>query len=279
MNNAVIYGATATGQNIYRNVAQNFNIQYFVDGDSEIQGSKVFGLEVKSPDEIFTTGVDIVIMGIMTGWQDVVAELVSKGFEEEKIICKYVDLSSRARIDFLEKVALIINEKNIQGAVAELGVYRGQFAKEINRVFSERKLYLYDTFEGFPAADLLFEVENKLLLNDAGKLTNTSAEYVLSQMPYKDKCVIRKGYFPETAVDDEKEVFAFVNIDVDLYKPLLAGLEFFWPRMVKHGYILVHDYFSFAYAGARRAVEEFAENHQVLFIPIGDTASVALVKN
>ena len=42
--------------------------------------------------------------------------------------------------------------------------------------------------------------------------------------------------------------YAFVNIDVDLYKPLLAGLEYFWPRMAENGYIFVHDYFSFSYA-------------------------------
>lgn len=69
-----------------------------------------------------------------------------------------------------------------------------------------------------------------------------------------------------------------MNIDVDLYKPILASLEYFWPRLVDGGYMLVHDYFSFSYAGARKAIEEFADRQQIGFVPIGDTLSVAFVK-
>lgn len=97
-------------------------------------------------------------------------------------------------------------------------------------------------------------------------------------MPYREKCIIRKGYFPDTAVGFENEQYAFVNIDVDLYKPIMAGLEYFWPRMVENGYIFVHDYFSFSYDGAQKAINEFAEKNNVGFIPIGDTLSVAFVK-
>ena len=38
------------------------------------------------------------------------------------------------------------------------------------------------------------------------------------------------------------EKFAFVSLDTDLYKPTLAGLEFFWPRMSKGGFIFIHDF-------------------------------------
>lgn len=90
--------------------------------------------------------------------------------------------------------------------------------------------------------------------------------------------MIRQGYFPDTAAGLEDERYAFVNIDVDLYKPILAGLEYFWPRLAENGYLFVHDYFSFSYAGAKKAIEEFAEKNHVGFIPIGDTLSVAFVK-
>lgn len=90
--------------------------------------------------------------------------------------------------------------------------------------------------------------------------------------------MICKGYFPDTTAGLENEQYAFVNIDVDLYKPILAGLEYFWPRLAENGYLLVHDYFSASYAGAKIAIEEFAEKHHVGFIPIGDTLSVAFVK-
>ena len=159
-----------------------------------------------------------------------------------------------------------------------MGVYRGDFAKVINEIFPERKFYLFDTFEGFPEIDLNYEIEHGLLKNEVGKLSNTSVEYVLNKMPYRDKCIIRKGYFPDTTEGLENEQYAFVNIDVDLYKPIISGLEYFWPRMVENGYIIVHDYFSFSYDGARKAINEFAKKNNIGYVPIGDTLSIAFVK-
>lgn len=279
MNTAVIYGATGTGKHVYEEVRTKFEVQYFVDRDPKLVGTLIETLEVKSREKILETKPDVVIMGILTGYEDAVKYLVDKGFPEEKIICKYIDLHSRARRDCLEKIAIILDEKNCGGAVAELGVYKGDFAKVINEVFPDRKLYLFDTFDGFPEQDMDYEIANNLLLNKVGKLADTSVEYVLGRMPHPENCIIRQGYFPDTAVGLEEGQYAFVNIDVDLYKPILAGLEYFWPRMVKGGYIFVHDYFSFSYAGTRKAINEFAEKYHVGFTPIGDTLSVAFVKN
>ena len=277
MRTAVIWGATGTGKNVYEEVKNKYSIQYFVDGNPNLIGECVKGFEIKACEAIFETKPDVIILGILTGYEDAERYLVKNGYQEENIISKYIDLSIRARRDCLEKISMIFQEKHIQAAVAELGVYRGDFAKVINEVFPDSQLYLFDTFEGFPEEDMKFELENNLLLNEVGKLSNTSVDYVLNRMPHSEKCVVRKGYFPDTATGlDEK--FMFVNIDVDLYKPILAGLEYFWPRMVDNGYIFVHDYFSFSYAGTRKAIEEFAEAHNVGFIPIGDTLSVAFVK-
>lgn len=278
MKKAVIYGATSTGKMVYEKVKHKYNILYFVDGNPSLIGSTVEKIPVKDPEIILLDQPDIVVMGILTGYEEAVEYLVEKGYPEENILCQYVDLNSRARKECLEKIAVIFENMKINGAVAELGVYRGDFAKEINRVFSDRDFYLFDTFEGFPEEDMDYEVTNNLLLNQVGKLANTSVELVLSKMPHPDKCVIRKGYFPDTSVGMEEKQFAFVNIDVDLYKPVLAGLEYFWPRIVENGYIFVHDYFSFSYAGAKKAIEEFAEKYGVGFTPIGDAYSVAFVK-
>ena len=103
---------------------------------------------------------------------------------------------------------------------------------------------------------------------------------VLSKMKYLDQVVIKKGYFPDTAKDiDEK--FVFVNLDMDLYKPTLEGLRFFWPKMVKGGIILIHDFFSTEYAGVNKAIELFARETPEAdnkFFPIGDDISIAIIK-
>ena len=55
------------------------------------------------------------------------------------------------RIKTLE--ALCRELTGVPGAAAELGVYRGSFARCINTLLPERRLYLFDTFEGFDPAE------------------------------------------------------------------------------------------------------------------------------
>ena len=278
MKTAVIYGSTGTGKNVYSQIKEKYQILYFVDENPERIGKKAMELDIKCRENILDDHPDVVVLGQLTGYEEAEKWLVIHGIPEECIITRYVDLPLRARRDCLEKIAVMFHEKGIRGGVAELGVYRGDFAKIINEIFPDRKLFLFDTFEGFPKEDLDYEKEHNLLINEIGNLANTSVEYVLNKMPYRDSCVIRKGYFPDTAAGLEDERYAFVNIDVDLYKPIIAGLEYFWPRMVENGYIFVHDYFSFSYAGPRQAVEEFSAKYHIGFTPIGDTLSVAFVK-
>lgn len=103
------------------------------------------------------------------------------------------------RLSSLELVSHEIYENNVPGCVAELGVYRGRFAKKINAAFPDRKLYLFDTFEGFDKRDVSLERTNKYSTASVD-LTDTSIDIVLRQMPYKDKCILKKGFFPKQPV-------------------------------------------------------------------------------
>nr|WP_052062300.1 TylF/MycF/NovP-related O-methyltransferase [Helicobacter saguini] len=168
-------------------------------------------------------------------------------------------------------------------AVAEVGVYRGDFARVINESFKENRFYLFDTFEGFSVNDMQSSRDGVMRANLGVKhFANTSVELVLGKMPFPQNCVIKKGWFPSSASDlDSKEKFCFVNLDCDLYEPILAGLKFFYPRMCKGGIILVHEYFSNGYVGVKKAVDEFfIESKLPTFhkFPIGDNLSIAILK-
>jgi O-methyltransferase len=95
-------------------------------------------------------------------------------------------------------------------------------------------------------------------------------------MPHPDKCIIRKGLFPATAAGLEDCRFCFVSLDADLYEPILAGLEFFFNRMCRGGFIFVHDYNDDLYPGAKKAVLEFSERRGVPFIPVTDIYGTAI---
>lgn len=179
------------------------------------------------------------------------------------------------RLATLELLAHEITAKNLQGNVAELGVYKGKFARYINQYFPGRKLYLFDTFEGFSKTDIKSELQNTYSTGEQD-FSNTSVEKVLGIMPFPKQCVIRAGYFPETAIGLEEE-FVFVSIDTDLYDPIYNGLQYFYPRLKKGGYIFIHDYNNDSYKGAKQAVRNFCNENNLPYLPLPDSGGSAVL--
>ena len=241
-------------------------------------GGQVDGIPIKPPTDIVSINFDYVYVGVLTFYQEVCLLLKNMGVPADKIIGRYVEIPTYARIECLRNVREMLDEDGIKGNVAELGVFRGDFAREINRLFPDRILYLFDTFEGFSEEDAVTEQkEGYSPKNRTGYFSNTSEQVVMEKMLYPEMIEIRKGFFPKTA-ENLEDIFCFVNLDADLYAPTLAGLTYFYPRMVDGGVILVHDYFSKAFKGAKAAVREFAKQQNVKFVPIGDTLSIAIRK-
>ncbi len=174
-----------------------------------------------------------------------------------------------------ELITQEMEERNIQGAIAELGVYQGASAQLLNELFPDRKLYLFDTFEGFDDRDLEVESAEKY---SSGKMefADTSVEAVMARMPHPEQCVVRKGYFPGTS-EGLDETFALVSIDTDLYLPIYEGLKYFYPRVSSGGYIFIHDYNHKKFEGSKAAVRQFSEEMKVPFLPIPDTAGSAVI--
>ena len=185
---------------------------------------------------------------------------------------KYMDY---IRLATLELVANEINLASITGNVAELGVYKGKFAKYINKYFPDRKLYLFDTFKGFDEADVKSEIANTYS-SGSQDFSNTSIKQVLEIMPYPNNCIVKEGFFPKTA-EGLEESFVFVSIDADLYDPIYAGLKYFYPRLSPGGYIFIHDYNNDSYKGAKKAVRQFCEENKLSLIPLPDTAGSAII--
>jgi O-methyltransferase len=181
------------------------------------------------------------------------------------------------RYKTLELCSHEIYLNNVKGNVAELGVYKGDFAAKINIIFPDRKLYLFDTFQGFDSRDTGEEITKDFSTGDQD-FSDTNIDLVLKKMKFPENCIVKKGYFPESAVDVD-DIFAFVSLDADLYKPILAGLEFFYPRLEKGGYIFVHDFNNRDYKGAREAVIKFCKERSIGYLPVPDICgSIAVCK-
>lgn len=181
------------------------------------------------------------------------------------------------RICSLEAVADEIRLNGVPGSVAELGVYQGDFAKYIHAAFPDRKLFLFDTFEGFSEKDKSVDVASGFS-PATEDFSNTTVDLVLAKMTHTQNTIIRKGYFPETLLEsDKQETFAFVSIDTDLYKPIYEGLQFFYPRLSKGGYIFLHDFNNKDYPGARAAVTQYCHEQGIGYFPLVDPCGTAVI--
>lgn len=179
------------------------------------------------------------------------------------------------RLTALELISREVYRNRVPGAAAELGVYRGSFAKHINSLFFDRRLYLFDTFEGFDGADRASGAAAGYAEADHD-WSGTSPEAVMAVMPRPQNVVLEKGRFPETARGVEDE-FCFVSLDADLYLPTLEGLRFFWPRLAAGGFIMVHDYNNTDYPGAQGAVREFCAAVGATAVPLPDICGSAVL--
>jgi O-methyltransferase len=165
-----------------------------------------------------------------------------------------------------------LRTERIQGAIAEVGVWRGDTSVFLRRVAPERRLYLFDTFEGFPARDTPPGRYD-------GRFQDTSAEAVERRLGGGGDVQVVAGYVPDTLQVAAKERFAFVLLDLDLFAPTLASLEFFYPRLEPGGYLIVHDYNNAESEWAcRRALDHFLADKPERLVEIGDVWGSAIVR-
>ena len=176
-----------------------------------------------------------------------------------------VEYSDYHRFGAIAMALRRVEIENIPGALAEAGVFEGHASRFIHRLAPERRYYLFDTFEGFDKDDLDPEV------SEDKRFCSTSVEAVLRFIGDQRNLVVKKGHVPETFTGLETERFAFVLLDMDLYKPTFSALEFFYPRLSIGGYLMVHDYHNEESNWAcRRAVDEFMQIKPERIIEIAD---------
>ena len=274
MEKAICFGAAGGGKRLFDEISEKYEIIAFTDNDKDKIGTSINGIKTYGIEECFQLEWDVVVITSAPGMMNIKQQLISMGIDSRKIDTTFIELPLLSRVSFLEKLSQIQNFDN--AAVAEVGVFEGDFAKWINQFYAKQKLHLFDTFEGFDKRD----IDKDSLYSEAkvGDYSNASIDMVMKKMIYPENVIIHKGYFPDTAKQLEEERFAFVNLDVDLYEPTYNGLKFFKDKMISGGVILVHDYFVTNYKVPHEAVNQFLEemNGRYAKYPIGDGISIMI---
>src|SRR5271154_6548945 len=114
----------------------------------------------------------------------------------------------------------------VEGDFVELGCNSGQSSVLISKVMqhykSDKKLYVYDSFEGLPP---LLEVDGSAYQQGQLKTNEDVLRYNFKQhnLPLPE---IHRGWFNETLPNSLPEKIAFAYLDGDLYDSILISLQY-----------------------------------------------------
>ena len=149
----------------------------------------------------------------------------------------------------------------LPGDTAECGVFEGATSFQICRTREKKKDFLhhcFDSFEGLSDPTVDDKVtDDRAYTWKKSDLTCSLPRTKKKLERFESIVQYHPGWIPERFPEVEGRQFSLVHIDVDLYEPTLASLEFFYPRLVPVGMIVCDDYGSTWCPGAKKACDEF----------------------
>jgi hypothetical protein len=177
---------------------------------------------------------------------------------------------------------------DLPGARAECGTYRGATALLLAHAWRSRHpsfngegLYLIDSFVGTSESgehDLIpVRSESGSTQREAffpvakANLTPDLVRGYFCEFPHISICA---GWIPRVFASVPEQQWAFVHLDVTLYEPTLAALEYFYPRLTAGG-VMVCDGSIFC-PGAKKAWDGFCAQRALPFVVLGNRESILI---
>jgi hypothetical protein len=184
-------------------------------------------------------------------------------------------MTSSERLWSLLNAVRYVTTEQVPGDFVECGVWRGgsvmAMAGELRRLgVSDRRIWLYDTFQGMTAPTA----------EDVEAVTGRTASAMLADTPVNDGnnvwCVagrpdvednVRQAGYPfeqftfvegdvaRTLHESAPERISLLRLDTDWYESTKAGLEVLYPRLSVGGVCILDDYGH--WQGARQAVDDY----------------------
>lgn len=169
--------------------------------------------------------------------------------------------------------------KNIKGDIVECGIGRGRsllVLSSLNHMLEEheggnRKIYGYDSFEGFPEPTSHDDSYRKPKKGEWASSPSGRYQYnkefitnVLNNagVNTKENIILKKGFFSESLIHHPNEPIAILHVDGDLYESYMDTLNNLYHKVSQGGIIVFDDFLAQKededrWPGARKAVEDF----------------------
>lgn len=168
----------------------------------------------------------------------------------------------------------------LQGDFVECGVNYGALSSAIMQYLNwdslNKQFFLFDTFSGLDPNQVSETEKSTEKLDDnkkklAAGLYTSNLELVKNNFSeWKNKELIQ-GTVPESLSLADIEKVAYLHLDMNIALPEVAAINYFWPKIVKSGVILLDDYAYNGYAPQKLAMDEFAKTAgiSILSLPTG----------
>ena len=178
---------------------------------------------------------------------------------------------------------------DLDGEVSECGAFRGlssfvfcNYIRLFRPEFDGAGYHIFDSFEGLsePSAQDVPEqtaVTIDKQFQQAGAFQG-SLETVKSTLRDFPGIEYHRGWIPQSFEGIPERQYKFVHLDLDLYVPIKGSVEYFYPRMVKGGVIVIDEYGFPRWPGARKAIDEFCNDHGLVTPVSLTTGNGVLIK-
>ncbi len=183
---------------------------------------------------------------------------------------------------------------SLEGDFVEAGVFKGgnliimnHFLKKYNL---DKNIFAYDTYDGMPDENINFDYDlknepaSKIRNRNNNKWCYSSLEEVKKNISKFDKdfqknfkFIIGKVENTLQKTENIPDKISLLRLDTDFYESTKIELELLYPRLVKNGILIIDDYGH--WKGAKKAVDEYFDNKNFLFLHRIDYSSRLLVKS
>jgi hypothetical protein len=205
----------------------------------------------------------------------------STPFERELIqTTRHTTMTSPERLIAFTRAVEYVERCGVGGDIVECGVWRGGSMFAAAKTLAahqrfDRKLWLYDTFEGMTQpgnqdVDFMGQTAEELLRRDAPE--DPHGVWCLGPQEQVRKHLGQSGY-PEhqiqyvvgqvelTLPSARPDRIAILRLDTDWYESTRCELTWLFPLLAKGGVLIVDDYGH--WQGCQRAVDEYFAEQQI----------------
>lgn len=208
-------------------------------------------------------------------------DIKETAFWEMYHLCKPYSMAGVERMFSLYTAVNYVLSNNIKGDFVECGVWRGGSAMMIAKVLlyhnvTDRKIYLYDTFEGMSAptaGDVSTTGVDATIMLQQNKLSKSSTVWCYADLEdvqrnmgltgfSRENIIYTKGKVEETipAIMPNENI-ALLRLDTDWYESTKHELIHLFPMLQTKGVLIIDDYGH--WEGCKKAVDDYFEKNKI----------------